>query len=169
MMAYEKRTALFLIVMALAVVMLPASAAHGTDIAGSWQLTSLTDNRAILFYFGSEGDFFVEDETSWIQGTYTIQPDTVPGTLDLYVQEGYNAEDAGKVIRYRYEIHDSLLTLSDTEQEADRPSILDMTDQNGRSGFIVVNTDTYDEDEENDDDANWRFYASCFLMSVMTE
>ena len=166
MIMHKNRTPLFLIAGTLAILMLPATLSHAIDITGNWQAADLTDNGALLFFLGPAGDFFIEDETSWIQGTYTIQPDSVPGQLDLYIQDGSTVEDVGKTVRYLYDIHDNLLKLSETDQgETDHPTTLEVLHPAGSSAFIGINTDPSDEDDE-DDDTTWNVYASCFIKGL---
>ena len=171
MTLHKNRIMLFLIPWTFAMVILSGTLSLATDIAGNWQSTDQTDTGVVLFFFGSEDDFFIEDDTSWIQGSYIIQPDSVPGQVDLYIQDGSNDADIGKTIRYRYHVHDDLLTLFETDQgDIDRPTTLEAMNPAGSSAFIGINTDPPDEDDEKDkDDTNWNFYATCFVMSSMTE
>ncbi len=156
----------FLLVWTLGTILLPASSSHAAEIVGHWVTKSQTDND-INFFFESEGDFFIENETSWIQGIYIDESDSVTGQLDLYVQDGSNVEDIGKEARYDYDIHDSLLTLSETVHDGtDLPSTLDMGDQKGRYVVIGINTDPtdeYNENDKDDQDNDWVVYANCFV------
>lgn len=156
----------FLIVWAMAIVLLSAPLSYAAEIVGHWVTKNQTDNN-VYFFFGPEDDFFIESETSWIQGTYIVQPDSVPGQLDLYVQDGSNVEDVGKEARYGYDIHDNLLTLSGTVHDGtDRLSTLEVEATAGRDVFTGINTDPPDEDDENNEDVqddDWVVYASCFV------
>ena len=156
----------FLLVWTLGTILLPASSSHAAEIVGHWVTKSQTDND-INFFFESEGDFFIENETSWIQGTYIDESDSVTGQLDLYVQDGSNVEDIGKEARYDYDIHDNLLTLSETAHDGtDLPSTLDMGDPTGRYVVIGINTDPtdeYNENDKDDQDNDWVVYANCFV------
>ena len=104
---------------------------------------------------------------------HIIQPDSLPGQLDLYIQDGSTNEDVGQTIRYLYHIHDNLLTLSGTGKGGtDHPTTLEVVDPDGSSVSIGINTDPSvkdDEDDEDDEDYNWNVYASCFVMSMMSE
>lgn len=149
------------------IVLLPGSLSHATEIAGDW-LNKNPSGDSVFLSFGDVGDFLIEDKTSWIQGSYTIQPDPVPGTLDLYIQDGSKDEDIGKITRYYYHIHDNLLTLSGTDQGGtDPPTILEALNPAGSSSFIGINTDP--DDEKDEDDYTWNVYASCFVMSLLGE
>ena len=155
----------FLLVWTLGAILLSAPFSHAAEIAGHWLSKNQTGNN-VYFFFGPEDDFFIEDETSWIQGTYTIQPDSVPGQLDLYIQDGSTVEDVGKTVRYLYDIHNNLLKLSETDQGgADHPTTLEVVHPAGSSAFIGINTDPSDEEDE-DDDTTWNAYATCFIMGL---
>jgi len=154
----------FLIVWAMAIVLLSAPLSHAAEITGHWLTKNQTGND-VYFFFEPEGDFFIEDETSWIQGTYTIQPDSVPGQLDLYIQDGSTFEDVGKTVRYLYDIHDNLLELSEKDYSGtDHPTTLEGVHPAGSSGFVGINTDPYDDEEE--EDTTWNVYASCFIKGL---
>jgi len=156
----------FLIVWVFAIVPLSPSLSHAGKIVGHWETESRTGND-IYFFFGSEGDFFIENKTSWIQGTYIVETDSVPGQVDLYVQDGSNVEDIGKKAHYGYNIHDNILTLSGTPYEkGDRLSTLDTADPSGSFVYIGINDDPRDEDDDkdiNDQDNDWVVYANCFV------
>ena len=155
----------FLIVWTISFVLLSEPLSHAAEIVGHWLNKNQADNN-VYFFFGPEDDFFIEDETSWIQGTYTIEPDSIPGQLDLFIKDGSNIEDIGKTVRYLYDIHDNLLTLSGTDQgRTDRPTTLEVADPAGSFVFIGINTDPSDEDDE-DDDTIWNVYASCFIRGL---
>ena len=159
----------FLLVWTFVFALLLGTLSHATEIAGSWLAKSPSDG-SIFLSFGDENVFFLEDETSWVQGTYTRQSDSATGQLDLYIQDGSTAEDVGKRISYFYDIHDSLLTLSGTDQGGNgTPIILESMNQAGSSAFIGINTDASHENDEDDDDTNWNVYASCFVMSIVAE
>ena len=120
--------------------------------------------------FGDANDFFIEDETAWIQGTYTSQSDAATGQLNLYIQDGSNSDDVGKTMTYAYGIQNNLLTLSGSDQGGNIPTtILASVNQAGSSAFIGINTDPNHENDKDDDDTNWYVYASCFVMSIMAE
>lgn len=151
------------------IVLLSGTLSHATEIAGNW-LAKNASGGSVFLSFGDADDFFIEDETSWIQGTYTRQSDSATGQLDLYIQDGSNGEDVGKTISYFYDIHDNLLTLTGTDPgESDNPVTLESVNQAGSSAFIGINTDPPDENDEDKDDTNWNLYASCFVMSMMAE
>ncbi len=155
----------FLIVWTIAIVLLSGPLSHAAEIVGHWLEKNQAGNT-IYFFFGPEDDFFIEDEASWIQGTYTIEPDATPGQLDLFIQDGSHVEDVGKTVRYLYDIDDDLLTLSGTDQgRTHHPTTLEVANPAGNSVFIGINTDPSDEDDE-DDDITWNVYASCFVMRV---
>ena len=162
----------FLIGWTIVIVLLPGPLSHAVEIVGHWVDKNQAGNN-VYFVFGPEDEFYVEDETSWIQGTYTIEPDSVPGQLNLYIQEGSNIEDVGKAIRYRYHIQDNYLTLTGANPGGtDHPTTLEALNPAGSTAFIGINTDPSDKVDENDedkDDYNWAVYASCFVMSSMTE
>ena len=161
----------FLTVWTIAIVLLSAPLSHAAEIAGHWLTKNQTGND-VYFFFEPEGDFFIEDETSWIQGTYTIQPDSVRGQLDLYIQDGSTVEDVGKTVCYLYDIHDNLLKLSEKDPGGtDHLTTLEVVHPAGSSAFIGINTDPSHEDNEDneDDDTTWNVYASCFVMSSMAE
>ena len=159
----------FLLVWAFVFAMLIGTLSHAMEIAGDWLAKNPSDGSVFLS-FGDANDFFIEDETSWIQGTYTSQPDAVSGQLHLYIQDGSNRDDVGKTISYAYDIQDNLLTLSGTDQgENTPPTMLAAVHQAGRSAFIGINTDANHENKKDDDDTNWYVYASCFVMSIITE
>jgi hypothetical protein len=158
----------FLMAWTIAIILLSGPLTHAAEIVGHWLNKNQAGNN-IYFFFGPEDDFFIEDEVSWIQGTYTIEPDSTPGQLDLFIQDGSNVEDVGKAVRYLYDIDDDLLTLSGTDPGGtDRLTTLEVADPAGSFVFIGINTDPSDEDDE-DDDITWNVYASCFVMSSMAE
>ncbi len=151
------------------IVLLFGTLSHATEIAGNW-LAKKPSDGSVFLSFGEANDFIIEDETSWIQGTYTSQSDSATGQLNLYIQDGSNSDDVGKSITYAYGIQDNLLTLSGTDQGGnDAPTILASVNQAGSSAFIGINTDPNHENDEGDDDTNWNVYASCFVMSIMAE
>jgi hypothetical protein len=154
------------------VVLLSGTLSHATEITGNW-LVKNPSGDSVFLSFGDTDDFFIEDETSWIQGTYVIQSDAFPGQLDLYIQDGVNGEDIGKTVRCLYHVHDNLLTLTGTDQgETNPPTTLEAVNPSGSTVFIGINTDPPDKDDENDedkDDYNWNVYASCFVMSSKAE
>jgi hypothetical protein len=53
--------------------------------------------------------------------------------------------------------------------ETDHPTTLEVVDSDNSSVFIGINTDPSDEDDEDDEDYNWNVYASCFVMSILSE
>jgi len=156
----------FLLVGTFGTILMSVPLSCATEIVGHWETKDQTGNN-IYFFFGSEDDFFIENETSWIQGTYIVQPDSFPGQLDLYIQDGSNTEDIGKKALCTYDIHDNLLTLSGTVHDGTAPpSILDVGDPACRNVFIGINTDPDDKDHENDEntqDGDWVVYANCFV------
>jgi hypothetical protein len=157
----------FFVVMTLTIVMLSVTVSHAADITGNWRGTNLTDDRAILFCFGPSNDFYIEDEISWIQGVYSSKPDSVPGQLELFVQDGSNAQDVGKTFRYRYDMSDHFLTLYGTDPgNGDRPTTLAVANTAGNAIFIGVNTDPEDDEDDDDDDVKWNLYASCFVKGL---
>ena len=163
----KQRTLLFLNVLTLAIAILSGTVSHAAGITGNWRVTNLTGDRAILFCFGSDDDFFIEDETSWIQGTYSIQTDSTPGQLDLYIQDGSNAEDVGKTVRYRYDMYDHFLTIYGTNPgRTDRSTTIAGAGTAGNAIFIGVNTDPPEDEDDDDDDAKWNLYASCFITGL---
>jgi hypothetical protein len=151
------------------IVLLSGTLSHAADIAGIWLARNPSDGSVFL-YFGDADDFFIDAETSWIQGTYTRQSDATTGQLNLYIQDGSNSDDVGKTITYAYGIQDNLLTLYGTDQgENNAPTLLASVDQVGSSAFIGINTDANHENDKDDNDTNWYVYASCFVMSIMDE
>jgi hypothetical protein len=163
----ERPMTFFRLVWPFIFVLLVGALAHATEIAGDWQAEDRAGKR-LFYYFETDHTFFFEDETSWFQGTYSIEPDSVPGQLALYIQDGSHGEDAGKTVRYRYDIHDNLLTLTGMDQdETDRPTTLEVVDPAGSAVFIGINTGPSDKDDEDDeDDYNWNVYASCFIKGL---
>jgi hypothetical protein len=164
----ERQIKFILLVWTFVFALQHGALSHATEIAGDWQAEDHAGKR--LFYaFETDHTFFIESETSWFQGTYNMDPEAIPGLLDLYVQDGSNGEDVGKTITYVYDIHDHLLTLSRTDPGGNEPPImLASVNQAGSSAFIGVNTDPPHENDKDDNDTNWYVYASCFVMSVMS-
>jgi len=99
----------------------------------------------------------MEDGLSWIQGTYTIQPDTIPTQLDLHIEDGSDGKNVSKTICYHYNLDADLLTITPTEQ----PTALNVQSPSERYVFIGYNMDSSDDDD--DDDGEVTFYASCFV------
>jgi hypothetical protein len=145
-----------LTVWALGTILLSASYCFANEIEGHW-LADDPSGNSVIFYFGPESAFYMEDGSSWIQGTYTIRPDTIPKQLDLQIEDGSDVEDVGKEVRYHYNVDVNLLTLSTPEH----PTALDMENSSDRYVFIGINLDSSDEDD--DDDSNFSIYASCFV------
>ena len=150
----------FLIVWALAIVLLSAPFSHADEIEGHW-LADNPSGNSVIFYFGPEYAFYMEDGLSWVQGTYTIRPGTIPKQLNLGITDGSNVEDVGKDIHYHYNVDANLLTLSTPKH----PTVLHMENSSDRYVFIGVNLDSSDEDD--DDDSNFSIYASCFVGGLM--
>lgn len=165
----RRQITFFLLVWTCVFALLRGDLSHAAEVEGNW-LARNPSGGSVFLSFGDADDFFIEDETSWIQGAYTSRSDSDSAQLDLYIQDGSNGEDVGKTISYRYDVHDNLLTLSGTDQGGnDAPTILGSVNQAGSSAFIGINTDANHENDEDDDDTNWNVYASCFVMSSMAE
>ena len=156
----------FLLVGTFGTILMSAPLSRVSEIVGYWETKNQAGND-VTFFFGSEDDFFIENETSWIQGTYATPLDADPRQLDLFIQDGSNVEDIGKEVRYRYDIYDNLLTLSGTTDDGtDRPTPLDVENPAGSFVIIGVNTDLPDEDfedHEDNKDGDWVVYANCFV------
>ena len=140
------------------VVLLPGRLSHATEIEGHW-LAENPSGNSVLFYFGPESAFYMEDGSSWIQGTYTTQSNTMPRQLNLYIEEGSDVEDIGKQISYHYNFDAHLIVLTSTDQITP----LDVESPSNRYFFIGYNLDSSDDD---DDDSEFTFYASCFASSL---
>jgi hypothetical protein len=167
----ERQMTFFLLVWTFVFALLLGALSHAAEIAGDWQAEDHAGKR-LFYYFGTDHTFFFEDDASWIQGTYTTEPDASSGQVDLFIQDGSHVEDVGKSVRYIYDIHDNLLTLSGTDQgQTQQPTTLEGVNPVGNAVFIGINTDSSDEDEDEDedDDITWNVYASCFVMSSMAE
>ena len=158
----------FLLVWTFVFVLLLGALSHATEIAGDWQAEDHAGKR-LFYYFGTDHTFFFEGDASWIQGTYTTEPDAASGQVDLFIQDGSHVEDVGRSVRYVYDIHDNLLTLSVTDQDRTHQSTtLEGANPVGNTVFIGINTDPPDEDDKEDEPV-WNIYASCFVMSSMAE
>ena len=165
----KRQMTFFLLVWTFVFTLLLGTLSQATEIAGDW-LAKNPSGSSVRLSFGDNDDFYIEDETSWIQGTYTRQPDSANGQLDLYIQDGSNGDNVGKTITYAYDIQDNLLTLYGTDPNGNNePTILGSVNQAGSSAFIGINTDTNHENDGDDDDTNWNVYASCFVMSIVPE
>jgi hypothetical protein len=151
-----------LTVWALGTILLSASYCFAEGIEGHW-LAENPSGNSVLFYFGPEYAFYMEDGSSWIQGTYTIRPDTIPKQLDLQIEDGSNVEDVGKEVRYHYNVAVNMLTLNTPEYPTSHPTALDMENSSDRYVFIGYNLDSSDDD---DDDSEFTFYASCFVKEL---
>ena len=140
----------------LVIVALSVPFSQATEIDGCWQ----AEDGGILFFFGPGNTFFVENETSWFQGSYTIRPDTFPGQLDLYIEDGSHGEDPDGKVCYLYDIEDNFLTLTATDPSA----AFAAKNPSGRYVTIGINLDSSDEDD--DDDSNFSLQASCFVRGL---
>jgi len=148
-----------LAVWALGIILLAVPFSHAEGIEGHW-LADNPSGNSVIFNFGPEYAFYMEDGASWVQGTYTIRPDTMPKQLDLYIEKGSDVEDVGKEVHYHYNVDVNLLTLSATGH----PTALDVANPSDRYVFIGYNLDSSDDDD--DDDSNFSIYASCFVAEL---
>jgi hypothetical protein len=145
-----------LTIWALGTILLSASYCFAEGIEGHW-LAETPSGSSVIFGFGPEYAFYMEDGSSWIQGTYTTQSNTMPRQLNLYIEEGSDVEEIGKQISYHYNIDANLLTLTTTENS----TALNVDNSSEGHVFIGVNLDSYDEDD--DDGSHLVIYASCFI------
>jgi hypothetical protein len=140
-------------------VMFPGTMTHATEVAGDWLSDNPSDKH--LFYFGTDHTFFFENETSWFQGTYTVQYDSHLKRLHLNIEDSSDVGDVGRDVRYDYDIYDNVLVLS----VADASAPFDGQDSSDRYVYIGINLDSSDDDDD-EDDSNFSLYASCFIAGI---
>jgi len=134
-----------------------AGKAGFAQLDGDWRTRPRADMEATFIRFDADGSFYIENSTSWYQGTYDVDPHAEHLRLLLDVADGSDTEAIGGRHTYSYEFDKDTLILSTVENQG----LLSSQDSTGRAVFIAINYDSSEDDD--DDDANFSIHASCFI------
>jgi uncharacterized protein (TIGR03067 family) len=145
--------------------------ATAAGLAGTWNGQEDTGEPYTFVFTGTDWSLTNDAGDDWQHGTYTLNDNSNPKQLDLYITGSADNQFIAKTALFIYKIEGTIMTLTGGEPGSDyRPS--DFSEGGTTRTFVVSNEDMETDDNSGDtqkcDDCNQaRVYINCFVSTVM--